>query len=213
MNPPPTMPYTGLRPFEEKDHTIFFGRELQVFEMLRQLEDRRFLAVVGSSGCGKSSLVRAGLLAAIRRGFLLGIKNWIVMSPMKPGHDPYNGLASALAQCIATEDYMQREANQTRTTQRLIIETLRETDKGLLNALAKLQFTQSRNVILVVDQFEELFAFRWTRTETDEFASRSDASDFVRMLLRSCSDPNGRIWLVLTMRSDFIGHCEAFLGL
>src|SRR6516225_4359936 len=75
-SPPPPMPYPGLRPFEEKDHAIFFGREVQVFEMLRQLEDRRFLAVVGSSGCGKSSLVKAGLLAAIRRGFLQETKDW-----------------------------------------------------------------------------------------------------------------------------------------
>jgi len=60
-----TMPYPGLRPFEEKDHPLFFGREVQVNGTLHQLEDRPFLAVVGSSGSGKSSFVRAGLLPAV----------------------------------------------------------------------------------------------------------------------------------------------------
>jgi hypothetical protein len=207
------MPYPGLRPFEEKDHAIFFGREVQVFEMLRQLEDRRFLAVVGSSGCGKSSLVKAGLLAAIRRGFLRGTKNWFVLPAMKPGHDPYRGLAAGLAQCIATEDSTQRDPSQTRTTEEPIIETLQETDKGLLDALTELEIAPGSRKILIVDQFEELFAFRWSKPGRERVAPRNDAASFVRMLLRSCSDPNERVWVVLTMRSDFIGNCEAFLGL
>jgi hypothetical protein len=209
MNP---LPYPGLRPFEEKDYDIFFGREGQVVQMLRQLEDRRFLAVVGSSGCGKSSLVIAGLLPAIRRGFLHETKDWIVVSPVKPGHDPYRRLASALVRC-APADPTPRGASEDQTTEGLIFETLRETDKGLLDAVAKLGLTPATAIILVVDQFEEVFAFRWTKAGSDKVAPRNDAASFVRMVLRSCSDPNGHMWVVLTMRSDFIGNCEAFLGL
>jgi hypothetical protein len=181
--------------------------------VLRQLEDHRFLAVVGSSGCGKSSLVMAGLLPAIRRGFLHGTKDWVVAPPVKPGHDPYRRLASTLARCAAPADPTQHDASQTQTTEKLIVETLQETDKGLLDALAKLGLTSATRIILVVDQFEELFAFRWTKPGRDKVAPRNDAASFVRMLLRSCSDPNGPMWVVLTMRSDFIGNCEAFLGL
>ena len=213
LSPQPMMPYPGLRPFEEKDHGIFFGREGQVIQMLRQLEDRRFLAVVGSSGCGKSSLVIAGLLPAIRRGFLQETKNWGVVSPVKPGYDPYRRLASALARCAGPTDPTRYDASHSQTTEELIIETLRETDKGLLDALAKLELTPATRIVLVVDQFEELFAFRWTKAGRDKVAPRNVAASFVRMLLRSCSDPNGRVWAVLTMRSDFIGNCEAFLGL
>jgi hypothetical protein len=207
------MPYPGLRPFEEKDYTIFFGREVQVIEMMRKLEDVRFLAVVGFSGCGKSSLVKAGLLPAIRRGFLQGAEGWVVVPPMKPGQDPYRRLASALARCAAPADPTRHDASQGQTTEELIFETLRETDKGLLDALTKLELTPASEIILVIDQFEELFAFRQPTGGRDKVASRDDAAGFVRILLRSCSDPNGRLRVVLTMRSDFIGHCEAFLGL
>jgi hypothetical protein len=213
LSPRPPMPYPGLRPFEEEDYDIFFGREVQVVQMLRKLEDGRFLAVVGSSGCGKSSLVKAGLLPAIRRGFLHETENWVVVPPVKPGHDPYRQLASVLARCAAPADPTRHDANQAQRTEGLIFETLRETDKGLLDALAKLELTQATSIILVVDQFEELFAFRWTKEGRDKIAPRNDAASFVRMLLRSCSDSNRRVWVVVTMRSDFIGNCEAFLGL
>jgi hypothetical protein len=212
-SPRPMMPYIGLRPFEEKDYDIFFGREGQVVQMLRQLEDRRFLAVVGASGCGKSSLVMAALLPAIRRGFLQETKDWVLVPPVKPGRDPYRRLASALGRCAASADPTRYNASVSQTTEELIVETLRETDKGLLDALAILELTPATKITLVVDQFEELFAFRWTKAGRDEVAPQNDAASFIRMLLRSCSDLNGCVWVVLTMRSDFIGHCEAFLGL
>ena len=90
------MPYPGLRPFEDKDQPLFFGREAQVSDMLLQLEDHRFVAVVGSSGSGKSSLVRAGLLPAVREGFLLGTTDWLTII-IKPGHQPYQRLVRALS--------------------------------------------------------------------------------------------------------------------
>src|SRR5215475_1717153 len=89
------MPYPGLRPFEAADEPVFFGRESQVSAILRQLEDHRFVAVVGSSGCGKSSIVRAGLLPAVRQGFLFGTPDWVI-SIIKPGNAPYQRLANSL---------------------------------------------------------------------------------------------------------------------
>ena len=91
------MPYPGLRPFEAEDAPLFFGREAQVNALLRQLEDHRFVAVVGSSGSGKSSLVRAGLLPAVGEGFLLGTTDWRVLL-MRPGQSPYQGLARVLSE-------------------------------------------------------------------------------------------------------------------
>ena len=71
MNKIKNFPFPGLRPFEKREADIFFGRHDEVSEMLSQLESRRLLTVIGSSGCGKSSLVRAGLLPALEDGFLL----------------------------------------------------------------------------------------------------------------------------------------------
>ena len=82
-------PFPGLRPFEEEDAHLFFGRETQVRELLARMADERFLAVVGMSGSGKSSLVRAGLIPALRRGRLAdtGVR-WKV-AVMQPGGDPF----------------------------------------------------------------------------------------------------------------------------
>src|SRR5271166_7135237 len=84
--------YPGLRPFDVEDALLFFGREEQTDELLRRLDDTRFLAVVGLSGSGKSSLVRAGLLPALRRGHLSGAGSRWRVSVMRPGSDPLGAL-------------------------------------------------------------------------------------------------------------------------
>jgi hypothetical protein len=208
------MPYPGLRPFEFEDQPLFFGREAQVAAMLRQLEDHRFVAVVGSSGSGKSSLVRAGLLPAIHEGFLQGSSSWLSLV-IKPGHQPYERLGYRLHDATQTESDGIAAATdpKSRVHASGIVETLRKTDRGLLEALTAINVPLSFSVMVVVDQFEELFAFRRAHASRDEVASRDESASFVRMLLRSASDPSGRVWVVMTMRSDFIGNCEAFLGL
>ena len=197
------MPYPGLRPFDSEDEPIFFGREGEVSAMLRQLEDRRFVAVVGSSGSGKSSLVRAGLLPAIREGFLLGSTGWLPLV-IRPGREPYRHLASSLARAHASMDGDAEDRFLTR---------LRKSDRGLFEALGESGLPQEIRVIVVIDQFEELFAFRRATAVRGDVAARDKAADFVSMLLRTASDSEARVWVVLTMRSEFIGDCETFLGL
>lgn len=209
---PLSMPYPGLRPFDIKDQALFFGREAQIEVLLRLLEDDRFLAVVGSSGCGKSSLIRAGLIPAIHEGFLLGTTDWHFVV-IKPGHQPYLRLATELLALqhlngeLSPPQILQPNENHDAA----LLATLRRTDHGLLDVINSLEF--SKPTIIVIDQFEELFAFRSENAKTEEVATRDEAAAFVKMLLRTCADANGRIWVLLTMRSDFIGDCEAFLGL
>ncbi|RPI82343.1 MAG: hypothetical protein EHM42_09585, partial [Planctomycetaceae bacterium] len=93
---PFTGPYPGLRPFLESDAPRFFGRGTQSGQMLQRLEDHRFLAVVGSSGCGKSSLVYAGLLPALKQGWLLGALPRWKMLKLRPGEAPIDNLAAEL---------------------------------------------------------------------------------------------------------------------
>ena len=161
---PRQMPYPGLRPFEAADASLFFGREAQVSALLRQLEDHRFVAVVGSSGSGKSSLVRAGLLPAVGEGFLLGTTDWRVLL-MKPGQYPFQGLARALHRAIRSDSEAPVAAAGTAPApptpeEAKTLATLRTTDRGLLLALANARLAPDRDVMVVVDQFEELFAFR-----------------------------------------------------
>src|SRR5689334_17907060 len=95
-----TNPYPGLRPFEPEDSELFFGRNRQIDELLPRLRDRRFLAVLGVSGSGKSSLVRAGLIPALKVGHLTSSGSRWRIAMMRPGSKPLESLAAALDQAL-----------------------------------------------------------------------------------------------------------------
>src|ERR1700682_27511 len=89
-------PFPGLRSFESDETHLFFGRDGQSDELLRILAHNRFVAVVGSSGSGKSSLVKAGVLPALQRGFMIGAGSSWRIATMRPGANPIENLATAL---------------------------------------------------------------------------------------------------------------------
>jgi hypothetical protein len=86
-------PYQGLDAFRENKHALFFGRRRLIESMVGRLKESRLLAVVGPSGSGKSSLVLAGLLPALKAGVLPGSQGWRYYSPIVPGSDPLASLA------------------------------------------------------------------------------------------------------------------------
>jgi WD40 repeat protein len=187
--------YPGLRPFDAEDALLFFGRDRQIDELLRRLDETRFLAVVGLSGGGKSSLVRAGLLPALRRGHLRGAGSHWRISIMRPGSDPLGALARALDETLGERDDRLR--------------TLRSGRLGLLDA-SRYGRRAEENVLLVVDQFEELFRFQDTCRERS-----AEASEFVELLLAAGEEfePVWRVYVVITLRSDYLGECARFCGL
>src|SRR6185295_15722788 len=90
-------PFPGLRPFETEEAMLFFGREAQTAELLSRLSESRFLAITGASGCGKSSLVYAGLLPALHCGYLVNATTRWRVATFRPGNEPIDALATALA--------------------------------------------------------------------------------------------------------------------
>ncbi len=207
-------PFPGLRPFQQEEADLFFGRGEQIDALLATLEDHNVVAVVGASGSGKSSLVRAGLLPALEAGFLSGAGPVWRMIVMRPGTAPFSQLAEALLQ--ANDPEQQPDPQQTA----FVEATLRSGPQGLLEALDDLGFPAEASVLVLVDQFEEIFRFRHRETfgaKVHDCPSaaieRNDATAFVNMLLATAEANSGSLYTVITMRSDFLGDCDAFHGL
>ena len=207
-----TNPFPGLRPFREDEEHLFFGRENQVDAMVNKLADTRFLAVVGTSGSGKSSLVNCGLRPALRQGLMARAGTAWRMAQFRPGSDPIGAMARALAQ----DGVLFREHAAAGLSLAEIVETsLRMSKLGLIDIHEQAQLDEGVNLLVVVDQFEELFRYRQL-----EAAGRGDAQGisedtvaFVNLLLEIKERANCPIYVVLTMRSDFLGDCTQFPGL
>ena len=190
-------PYPGLRPFDVDEAHLFFGRDQQIAELVRRLERHRFVAVLGVSGSGKSSLVRAGLLPALERGGLVEAGRRWRRVVTQPAGAPYESLAVDLARA------------------RLDASPLRASSYGLIH-LAR-QLPPDESLLLVVDQFEELFRYKDLPPIT-EAARRTrqrlaaDAAEFVQLLL-AASRHYPPIYVVITMRTDYLGDCAEFRDL
>ena len=89
-------PFVGLRPFESTESLLFFGRQEQTLELLQRLHQHHFVAVVGSSGSGKSSLIRAGLIPSLKAGYLVDDRDYWMINILKPGENPLYNLAESI---------------------------------------------------------------------------------------------------------------------
>ncbi|MEO8621236.1 MAG: hypothetical protein ABI625_09230, partial [bacterium] len=205
-------PYVGLRPFDRDDSLYFFGRGAQTTQLLEILHRTRFLPVVGSSGSGKSSLVRAGLIPKLLGGFLVEERDRWRVASMRPGGAPHGNLAWALQSAFNLDG-----------SSNAFEQSLRE---GHTDAAAKFieqHLGPNENLLLLVDQFEEVFAFRGHTQDDAADADparrkeraqrREEAADFVDLLLALSERRELPIYVVLTMRTDFLGDCDVFYGL
>jgi WD40 repeat protein/DNA-binding SARP family transcriptional activator len=185
---PSRNPYKGLRAFQEADADDFFGRDDLVGRLLARLaedgEAARFLAVVGPSGSGKSSLVRAGLVPALRAGTIPGSQDWFVVD-MVPGRDPFTEFRTALRRVAA------------RPLPANLSDLLAQDPSALVRAAGWVLADDHADLLLVVDQFEEVF------TLVDDEPARAA---FLDSLVTAATDPNSRIRILVTLRADFYDH-------
>ncbi|MDJ0962202.1 MAG: BTAD domain-containing putative transcriptional regulator, partial [Acidimicrobiia bacterium] len=172
-------PYKGLRAFTELDAHDFFGREAEIERLVAAVAEQRLVAVVGPSGIGKSSVVRAGLIPALRSGEIDGSERWLV-TDMLPGPYPFEELASALLR-VATESSIELE------------DELRRDERGLVRAVRR-YLPEGVTVVLLIDQFEELF------TLVDD---ESEQAAFLELLTATVGDVRSNVRIVVTIRADF----------
>ena len=195
-------PYPGLRPFRSDEADIYFGREAQIDALLSRLQSARFLAVVGPSGCGKSSLVRAGMIPALETGFMAQAgASWRIVA-MTPGDHPMARLAARVSAFGA----LGGDGSASEESIALTMAALRSGPRGLIGLVREVKLPAATNLLLLVDQFEEIYRY-WEKGDRDE------ADAFVAMLLESAAQRQVAIYVVITMRSDFLGECAVFRGL
>lgn len=189
-------PFKGLEAFQETDFDIFFGREQLIERALERmticLEDddvARFMAFVGASGSGKSSLVRAGVIPTIRKGKVSGSENFPI-AIFKPGNRPTGAMAIRLQPLM-------KDANL-----QGLIEQLESGPESLVQIAAEILESSPPEtyLVLLIDQFEETF----TRT------SKEEQTRFFDILHHAVTVPNGRVLVIITMRADFFDRLSHF---
>ena len=178
-------PYKGLRAFSEGDAADFFGRDALIQHLLARLGEggdlARFLAVVGPSGSGKSSVVKAGLIPSLRRGGLPGSENWYIVD-LLPGPHPFEEIEAALLRIAVNPPDS-------------LLAQLTQDKRGLLRAVRRcLPEDRSIELVMVIDQFEELF------TLVEDEAARVL---LLEQLVTAVLDERSRVRIILTLRADF----------
>ena len=201
-------PFPGLRPFGIDECHLFFGREGQVDEVLMKLSQNRFVSVMGFSGSGKSSLMYCGLIPVLYGGFMTHAgPNWNVVVT-RPGISPIDNLAESLLHSNPEFHELNEEDKLIRHT--VTSSILRSGVKGLVDIAKNLKEESGENLLILVDQFEELF--RFSKDEVDQVGTNESVL-FINMLLEAIKQEDSPIYLALTMRSEFIGDCAKYPGL
>jgi len=196
-------PYPGLEAFREKNASVFFGRDRELHEAMVELrlggQQRRFLAVIGPSGSGKSSFVKAGLIPGLARGKIHGSRQWLYIPPFTPGDAPFHNFAQALCAADKNLGFVSE------------VEAHLRKEGGLLDAVVT-AFAHSRladaeaagaNVVVVLDQLEEI----------ERRTPKSDANAFLESLGSALEAPSTPLVVIATLRSDFLSECLEFPAL
>ena len=191
-----TNPFLGLRPFTPEECDLFFGRESESEKAFEKLLNNRFLSVIGVSGSGKSSLIHCGILPRVNN---FGDKKdeWKVIS-FKPEVDPFYSLAEAIA------------GNSNVQSSEDIYRDLTETPDGITEVFRKLISDSSGKILLIIDQFEQLFRYVATNKKT---TTQDITAKFIDCIVNLAKQTTVDVFTIITIRSDFIEECSHYQSL
>src|SRR6516225_6059216 len=195
----PASPFPGLRPFRitatEDEFLIFYGRDRAKDEILARLNSSHLVFVVGPSGCGKSSLLKVGVIPALEAGLLTHAgPNWRTIE-MRPGDRPVRNLACALAA-------LRNDASKSDTSDQFY-DILCSDESGLWLAAETLAPRAAPNPLLIlIDQFEEVFG--------SQISAQSESKLLLDLIVTFWAKAHPNLFLVITMRTDFLEQCANF---
>jgi WD40 repeat protein len=199
-------PFPGLRAFGIDESHLFFGREGQSEVILEYLAEHRFAAITGASGSGKSSLIYCGVVPVLYGGFVAGAgSDWRIIAT-RPGNQPVLNLSEAIADSESEKNDVDEELKQ--FNRKIVYALMRRSQFGLIDAVSQMGLMKGENLLLIIDQFEELFRFKESRDDTNTTINETEA--FIKLLVNAVHQRKLPIYVVLTMRSDFVGDCSQF---
>ncbi len=202
----PVNPFPGIRSYESHEDYLFFGREKQIKELIGRLSQTRFVAVIGSSGCGKSSLIKAGLIPALVKGKYTQLGTEWELFTFRPGNEPMENLARALH---AGDSDKSPEGRRLMSADE-ICSRLRSGGHGIGEIISQTRQQEEKHYLIYIDQFEELFRFKHQEAEED---GMNDSTRLVELILDAVTHETVSIFVILSMRTDFVDDCTEFRGL
>ena len=196
-------PFPGLRPYNIEESHLFFGRENPSREVLYHLVKNRFAAVTGSSGSGKSSLIYCGVIPLLYSGFIkeAGTKWQIIKT--RPGSNPVENLAIAL---FKAEQNTNRQG-VTNYSKSLIQAVLHRNNQGLVETMKQLKFKKGENILIIFDQFEELFRYNKSSASS---SVHNETEEYIKLIVAAVKQAEIPVYIIVTMRSEFVGECTQF---
>ena len=188
----------GLNHYDNQNSNLFFGRQRQVDDLLSIMQEGRFIGVVGQEGTGKTSLIKAGLIPALKNGFTGAAgKNWSFCY-CRPGITPIENLASALSekQVLGDQDKGSLEMDDE------IVKLMRKDHSGILNAVSKYSISGEGNLLIIIDKFEDIFGL--AEKHKVGLAWEQEVALFLNNIAKAITTKTASIYVLISMQSDFI---------
>lgn len=195
-------PFPGLRAFRPDEGHLFFGRIESTLKVVSKLKDHRFVAVLGASGSGKSSLVMSGVIPALLRENSEGKQSWSYLV-FRPALNPVDHLAVELSSLSAGAGFAM-------LTEQSVAASLHNRSEGLTDVVNRIRKNPRQQIVIVIDQFEELFRFS---PAASDGTPCDDASDFIELIVNAVQKPDQGLYIILTVRSEYVSECARFNSL
>ena len=192
-------PFPGLRAYRPDEGHLFFGRMESTVKVVARLKENRFVSVIGGSGSGKSSLVLSGVIPALLKENAEGKKLWSYLV-FRPGINPIDNLAAELSGLSAGAGF-------TQLPQASVAASLHNRSEGITDVVNKIRKSLRQQIVIVIDQFEEIFRYSPASTRGLE---GDEATDFIDLLVSAVRQPDQGLYVVLTLRSEYVSECSRF---